>query len=68
MGGTGRAGKAAVVAVSILRNASVLDPERGELAEGQSVLVEDGRIADVGPGRSAPGRATPSSSTSPGGP
>src|ERR1700689_4328432 len=40
--------------VTILRNASVLDPERGELAEGQSVAVEDGRIADVGPGLTGP--------------
>jgi len=40
--------------VTILRNASVLDPERGELAEGQSVAVEDGRIADVGPGLAGP--------------
>jgi hypothetical protein len=29
--------------VTILRNASVLDPERGELAEGQPVAVEGGR-------------------------
>jgi len=42
------------MAVTILRNASVLDPERGELAEGQSVAVEDGRIADVGPGLTGP--------------
>ena len=40
--------------VMILRNASVLDPEKGELAPGQSVVVEDGRIADVGPGLSGP--------------
>jgi imidazolonepropionase-like amidohydrolase len=40
--------------VTILRNASVLDPERGELAEGQSVAVEGGRIADVGPGLAGP--------------
>jgi imidazolonepropionase-like amidohydrolase len=43
-----------VVAVTVLRNASVLDAERGELAEGQSVVVEDGRIADVGPGLAGP--------------
>src|ERR1700727_2203396 len=40
--------------VTILRNASVLDPEQGELAEGQSVAVENGRIADVGPGLTGP--------------
>jgi len=40
--------------VTILRNASVLDPEQGELAPGQSVVVEGGRIADVGPGLSGP--------------
>src|SRR5580698_1856817 len=40
--------------VTILRNASVLDPEQGELAEGQSVAVEGGRIADVGPGLTGP--------------
>ena len=38
--------------VTILRNASVLDPEKGELVPGQSVVVEGGRIADVGPGLS----------------
>jgi len=42
------------MAVTILRNASVLDPERGELTEGQSVAVENGRIADVGPGLTGP--------------
>jgi imidazolonepropionase-like amidohydrolase len=46
------------MAVTVLRNASVLDAERGELAEGQVVAVEDGRIADVGPGLSAPDDAT----------
>ena len=40
--------------VTILRNASVLDPERGELAEGQSVVVDGNRIADVGPGLAGP--------------
>src|SRR5580693_7102977 len=40
--------------VTILRNASVLDPEQGELAEGQSVAVEAGRIADIGPGLTGP--------------
>ena len=43
--------------VTILRNASVLDPEKGELVPGQSVVVEGGRIADVGPGLSGPGDA-----------
>jgi imidazolonepropionase-like amidohydrolase len=38
------------MAVTVLRNAAVLDPESAELAEGQSVIVEDGRVADVGPG------------------
>jgi hypothetical protein len=32
------------MAVTILRNASVLDPERGELAEGQSVAAEGGEL------------------------
>jgi imidazolonepropionase-like amidohydrolase len=40
--------------VIILQNASVLDPERGELAEGQSVVVDGSRIADVGPGLAGP--------------
>jgi imidazolonepropionase-like amidohydrolase len=44
--------------VTILRNASVLDPERGELTEGQSVVVEGGRIADVGPGLTGPDDTT----------
>jgi imidazolonepropionase-like amidohydrolase len=43
--------------VTILRNASVLDPERAELAEGQSVVVEGGRIADVGRGLAGPADA-----------
>jgi imidazolonepropionase-like amidohydrolase len=42
------------MAVTILRNASVLDPERGELTPGQSVVIESGRIAEVGPGLSGP--------------
>jgi imidazolonepropionase-like amidohydrolase len=33
----------------VLRNAAVLDPEAGELAEGQTVVVEDGRVVEVGP-------------------
>jgi imidazolonepropionase-like amidohydrolase len=40
--------------VTVLRNASVLDPLAGELAEGQSVVIDGGRIADVGPGLSVP--------------
>ena len=40
--------------VTILRNASVLDPDKAELAAGQSVVVEGGRIADVGANLSAP--------------
>jgi len=43
-----------VTEVTILRNASVLDPERGERAEGQSVAIEGGRIAEVGPGLTGP--------------
>jgi imidazolonepropionase-like amidohydrolase len=45
------------MAVTILRNASVLDAESGSLQDGQSVAVEDGRIADVGPGLTGPGDA-----------
>jgi imidazolonepropionase-like amidohydrolase len=44
----------ATMGITILRNASVLDPEAGELTEGQSVVIEGGRIADVGPGLSGP--------------
>jgi imidazolonepropionase-like amidohydrolase len=42
------------MAVTILRNASVLDPEAGSLTPGQSVVVEGGRIADIGPGLTGP--------------
>jgi imidazolonepropionase-like amidohydrolase len=42
------------MAVSVLRNASVLDPGEGTLSAGQSVVVEGGRIADVGPGLTVP--------------
>src|SRR5262245_27851181 len=42
---------------TILRNAAVLDAEQGEVAEGLSVVAEDGRIADVGPGLAGPGDA-----------
>ena len=40
--------------VTILENASVLDPERGSVAPGQAVVVEGGRIADVGPRLTGP--------------
>jgi len=40
--------------VTILRNASVLDPDQGELAEGQSVVIDGSRIADVGPALAGP--------------
>jgi imidazolonepropionase-like amidohydrolase len=33
----------------LLRDAAVLDPEAGELAEGQALVVEDGRVVEVGP-------------------
>jgi imidazolonepropionase-like amidohydrolase len=42
------------MAVTVLRNASVLDPEAGSLTPGQSVVVEGGRIADIGPGLTGP--------------
>jgi imidazolonepropionase-like amidohydrolase len=42
------------MAVTILRNASVLDPEAGSLTPSQSVVIEGGRIADVGPGLTGP--------------
>jgi len=44
--------------VTILRNASVLDPESATRAEGQAAAVENGRITDVGPGLSGPAPAT----------
>jgi len=40
--------------VTILRNAAVLDADRATLSEGQAVVVENGRIADVGPGLTGP--------------
>jgi imidazolonepropionase-like amidohydrolase len=43
--------------ITILQNAAVLDPERAELAEGQSVVVEGRRVADVGPGLTGPDEA-----------
>jgi imidazolonepropionase-like amidohydrolase len=33
----------------VLSNAAVLDPEAGSLTEGQTVVVEDGRVVEVGP-------------------
>ena len=32
----------------MLRNAAVLDPAAGSLAEGQAVVVEDGTVVEVG--------------------
>jgi imidazolonepropionase-like amidohydrolase len=43
--------------VTVLRNASVLDAAEGILTEGQSVIVEGNRIADVGPGLTGPADA-----------
>jgi imidazolonepropionase-like amidohydrolase len=43
--------------VTILRNASVLDTVAGELTPDQSVAIEGGRIAEVGPGLSGPADA-----------
>jgi len=43
--------------VTILRNASVLDPASATCAEGQDVAVENGRIVDVGPRLTGPGDA-----------
>jgi imidazolonepropionase-like amidohydrolase len=43
--------------LSVLRNASVLDPDQGTLSAGLSVVVEGGRIADVGPALRVPGDA-----------
>jgi imidazolonepropionase-like amidohydrolase len=45
------------VTVTILRHASVLDAVSGTLTPDQSVVVEGGRIADVGPGLAGPGDA-----------
>jgi imidazolonepropionase-like amidohydrolase len=42
------------MAMTILRNVSVLDAESGSLSPDQSVVVENGRIADVGPGLTGP--------------
>jgi hypothetical protein len=32
----------------LFRDAAVLDPDAGELRRGRSVLVRDGRVAEVG--------------------
>src|ERR1039458_5258101 len=45
------------MAVTILRNVSVLDAENGSLSAGQSVVIEGSRIADVGPALTGPGDA-----------
>ena len=43
----------------LLRDAAVLDPEAGQLVEGQAVLVEGERIVEVGPEATLrPGDAT----------
>jgi imidazolonepropionase-like amidohydrolase len=42
------------MAVTILRNVSVLDAENGSLSAGQSVVIEGSRIADVGPALTGP--------------
>ena len=44
--------------VTMLRNASVLDAGNGSLNVDQSVVIENGRIADVGTGLTAPQDAT----------
>jgi imidazolonepropionase-like amidohydrolase len=46
------------MAVTLLRNASVLDAAAGTRSDAQSVVIENGRIADVGPGLTAPADAT----------
>ena len=45
------------MAVTIFRNAAVLDAASGSLTDGLSVAVEDGRIADVGAGLTGPSGA-----------
>jgi imidazolonepropionase-like amidohydrolase len=46
------------MAVTLLRNASVLDAAAGTRSDALSVVIENGRIADVGPGLTAPADAT----------
>jgi len=40
---------------TVLTNAAVLDPEAGELAEGQAVVVEGDRVVETGPSAAAGG-------------
>ena len=42
------------MAVTILRNVSVLDAENGSLSAEQSVVIDGSRIADVGPALTGP--------------
>ncbi|HWG01233.1 MAG TPA: amidohydrolase family protein [Trebonia sp.] len=44
--------------VTILRNASVLDPASGTLTPGQSIAIEGNRIADIGSKLTGPDDAT----------
>ena len=46
------------MAVTMLRNASVLDAAAGTRSDAQSVVIENDRIADVGAGLTAPADAT----------
>ncbi len=46
------------MAVTLLQNASVLDAAAGTRSDAQSVVIENDRIADVGPGLTAPADAT----------
>jgi imidazolonepropionase-like amidohydrolase len=46
------------MAVTLLRNASVLDAAAGTRSDAQSVVIENDRIADVGPGLTVPADAT----------
>jgi imidazolonepropionase-like amidohydrolase len=46
------------VTVTILRNASVLDPASGTLTPGQSIAIEGNRIADIGSKLTGPDDAT----------
>ena len=47
--GTGSEGWPLDTGRIVLGNAAVLDPEAGSLTEGQAVVVEDGRVVEVGP-------------------
>ena len=44
---------------TVLRNAAVLDPGAGSLAEGQAVVVEDDRVVEVGPAGAVRARRPP---------